>query len=78
LGRAGASAGVPTSGKSAIDIEQPPTAIVDSSNAATATTLFIRYADILRPEIPTSPIRAFAPPGDYFYFFRSSTQPEVA
>jgi hypothetical protein len=40
FGRAGASAGVPTIGKSAIDVEQPPSASADSNSAAANTPLF--------------------------------------
>jgi hypothetical protein len=39
LGRAGASAGVPISGKSAIDVEQPPTGSASSSAPATHAIL---------------------------------------
>jgi hypothetical protein len=37
---------VPTSGRSAIDIEQPPSASADASSAAKASALFFRFPDI--------------------------------
>jgi len=52
--KVGASAGVPASGKSAIDTEQPPSASADNSSAPKANALFLRSTD-MRPEIPTSP-----------------------
>jgi hypothetical protein len=50
LGRAGASAGVPISGKSAIDVEQPPTGSANSS-APAASPIFTRRVEI-KPCVP--------------------------
>jgi hypothetical protein len=53
LGRAGASAGVPTSGKSAIELEQPPKASAAISSTPQATALCCRLADIFK-NVPAS------------------------
>jgi hypothetical protein len=42
---------VPTNGKSAIDVEQPPSARADASSAPKTIALLFRSTDI-RPEIP--------------------------
>jgi hypothetical protein len=44
-------AGVPTNGKSAIDVAQPPSASADARSAAKANSLFFRFPDI-RPGSP--------------------------
>jgi hypothetical protein len=51
LGRAGVSAGVPISGKSAIDVEQPPTGSASSSAPAT-NAMFTRRIEI-KPCVPS-------------------------
>ncbi len=51
----GAPAGVPTDGKSAIELEQPPSATANSSAAADISALIFRSADIIRPEVLASP-----------------------
>lgn len=51
FGRAGASAGTPTNGKSAIDIEQPPSASADNISTPRANVLFFRSTRI-SPEVP--------------------------
>jgi hypothetical protein len=55
VGRTGAPAGVPTDGKSAIELEQPPSASANSSPAANVSAFIFRSADIIRPEVLTSP-----------------------
>jgi hypothetical protein len=61
LGRAGASAGVPTKGSSAIDVAQPPSASADS--AATANALVFRPA-VIRSKVPTCMSRWYEPCSD--------------
>jgi hypothetical protein len=49
LGRGGASAGVPISGKSAIDVEQPP---AGSANNAPATNAILTRAIAINSYVP--------------------------
>jgi hypothetical protein len=53
FGRAGASPGRPTPGKSAIDVEQPLTASADANSAAIDHSLIVRSTGI-RPEVPNN------------------------
>jgi hypothetical protein len=46
---------VPTNGKSAIELEQPPSASANSSAAANVSAFIFRSADVIRPEVLTSP-----------------------
>jgi hypothetical protein len=65
FGRAGASAGVPTNGISAIDVAQPPSASAESNSTPAATALVFRSTDI-SPEVSTSLNRTLQPPDAYF------------